>query len=381
MTSTNRSLFFGKNQMRGACGQLVNALVMLSYLTANVNLMAASETGNVGKDQIRRIWLSRQEKVTGVLVNWTETHVASSETFSEPPGTINREDGVFQFTVDLGIHKDQIRYEAPQQMRWDVEAKKLVPNAFISSFDGKENRDLTSSRDAPAQGRIRNDTKTYGARIAAVRPMLWSFRPLDVTMGGFDLTDFAFDDGVTEVADSKCQTISDGRARLYLDANRGYVIRKAVIHSPNGKPQIVFEVSYSQSELCEWMPASWQITMYDRQGKVIGNEWAEVNNLQINPTIGEEYFRTEFPVGTVVYDERENDPNKRQYVVQSPSVNRPILLSELGRKSFQDLMTSQPEDYPRRRISILLWCFLIANAIAISMFLGYCLHRKSRRRN
>jgi outer membrane lipoprotein-sorting protein len=156
-------------------------------------------------------------------------------------------------------------------------------------------------------------------------PIRWAFRGVD---------EFREHGPEGELHDTGKDTVIDGRHcreyrwiprqapvtrkhQLWLDVDRGYVLRRTRTTSPKG---IVtqLDVHYQERPPFGWVPVSWQSEEQMPDGEAVDTTKVEVLSMKLNEPVPSELFDIHLPAGTVVYDpENSRGDHLRRLRVQS----------------------------------------------------------------
>jgi len=161
------------------------------------------------------------------------------------------------------------------------------------------------------QGHIYAEKYCDARSDSDIKPIIWTFRPLDPNAGGRSRDTLTLHSPAQQLDGRECIVIKDKRfptrsSRCYVSAAAQYSPVKVTVTSPDGAE--VFhaqDIYYEKHEAHDVLvPVRWVTTTYGDQGNVRERVSATVDHFELNPAVDPSEFVIEFPRGTRVVDMR-----------------------------------------------------------------------------
>jgi len=247
---------------------------------------------------------------------------------------------------------------------------------FIETYDGKlrNTMNLSAKLDYGSGG---IHEKGQGLIVAtALFPLVLNYRIFTNSLSPHDPDGFRVVRRNVPIGELKCVLVeeppkpgSQSRAEFWLDPGNQYRIVRHQAYVELTQPLSRIDIDYQEVDDpgVRWLPSQWQET---RTGHISGSAVTRLVDYELNPAIPAEEFRIDFPVGTIVYDDRlpREDAN---FVIQKDGTWRLITKAERssGTVTHDAVMNTPPGEalaYRSRQIwrVILVACLLTGLAVA-----------------
>lgn len=312
-------------------------------------------SGSVTRTQLVDAWRERQRRIRSLKITWRQKDTLQKGFWGDPaidpditkpnpPKDINV-DSSYSVALDEGC----VRYELDTQV-WSSEDQGLVPDKYVSTFDGE-----TAARHFPSRRGFPTATinlEKSGGDYANVnmRALLLFCRPISPeSLGRTPLADFAIQPSKSVIAGRSClvfeprsasKSPGGGAVSLYVDPAREFITLRCVCSGTKttGERFIGYQIDvwYQHDARHGWVPAGWKL-IYGVGAQQSGT--AKVTDYSVNPKIAPAHFTlTDLPPGTWVTDRRTG----KHWVVRQEQPNRPILEAELGVVAYERLLDTEP---------------------------------------
>lgn len=272
----------------------------------------------------------------------------------------------------VAIRGSQMRYwyDRPQ---WDPVGKKLYDESYVDAFDGKRFLRLfipASGQAAYPLAQIRAVSESESAIQFPIAPIFLTFRGTQKQFRQ-SIDDYKLSNRITNVGSRPCVELIHGAASaqqqdvLYLDQERGYIVRKAVLF--NGQPLWQLDITYQPDAVVGWVPKSWEY-LIRLSSEAQPNESARytVTKYEINPSLEDSDFTLTFPPRSRVLD--HSSGKQIQYVIQEGGEKgRAIPLDQ--NPTYDEL--NQPAPRFSRHLLLVVWGATLALAVGGFFWLRY----------
>lgn len=328
------------------------AVIGLASCTACAGPVRAEP--DVTVNQVTSMWKTRQAKFHTVKYAWTERDTLPKGSIQKPnaplrPGfeglTIPPEDITYDVPYQLALDGDKMRYSY-EGKAWSVEKKSLLPDPYISVFDGSVSKIFHPSGYTQwPVGIIRPEKRNVDSRNYHVKSLLLAFRPLPTTTGSFSPSDFTISKERALLQNKECivlqQPLRAGvtSQTLWLDPSRNLVVLR-YMESRSGKVGLKLDIQYTNDPDSGWIPASWECLASNPNGSLQEAFAATVTTYKINGPISPDEFQIDFPPGTRVRDQRPN-ATVPEYIVRKDGSKRSLPSEDIG-ASYEQLVSSEP---------------------------------------
>jgi hypothetical protein len=233
------------------------------------------------------------------------------------------------FEKSLMFDGKRMRYVAEGPFHAVSDARDLSPRQLISVFDGEESKVYWPPRTTHGNGFILSQKSNRESRHVSAKPVLFTYRPVDKSMGGFTAEDYSVGSSTAVVGEHFCIVLEtapterrDKVVSLCVDPDSDFVIRR---HTISNAGQVVqqTDVSYSFEAANGWVPSTWKTTWFS-DGRIVDSTVCTLTRHFFNMPSNIKSFRVTFAPGTLVADER----SRIDYIVRADGSRRIILPGE-----------------------------------------------------
>ena len=272
-------------------------------------VLAGGAHGQTTLAEIKAVLEKRQERLESCTFKWVEVQVYEPASLIDPgAGVLFRlnanaaRTGVpaatttFAAVKEFAIKGSMARYTAPQ-ISIDASGEIHLVD-YVSSYDGKQSRYLSSPSDGPAHGAITVDTRNRDTPSRDLSPLLLALRPLDARLCGVNLDYSKIVRQSVMIDGADCVELQYRQMHLWLDRARGFAVRR--MSSGNR----TFSIACTKHSPDVWLPRSWQIVENNRAGRA-QSITAKVKACLLDTNLEEKDFRLDFPVGASIRHEQD----------------------------------------------------------------------------
>jgi hypothetical protein len=245
----------------------------------------------------------------------------------------------------------------------------------LATFDGVETMKLNTTTviDTPPNGIILERPESPMAAFNLYRPLLWHYRITQTELGGSLGADELMDTGDTGTIDGRQCVIFQQQGRriqqYWVELGQKSCLRRYIWLNSDRTPQMSIDISYSNDSEHGPIPEKWMIRQYEEDSQIAQQEEVLVRTSELNANIDSSEFRIEFPVGTMVQDERA----RNHYIVRAGGAKRLITMQELtSRISYEQLRDSEPGAafLPRRSTFAIVMLVLTTIVVLVLIWLS-----------
>lgn len=295
---------------------------------------------------VRKTWVARETKFKSFDVAWNEmlTTPRGMRGRSGRGEPIPSETVTHAISHRLACDGNRVRWTRSGQ-QWDLEANDFIRKDFTRVFDGQERREFFQS---PQQrggrgGGFLNDDGIFDGGDWHIQPVILTFRPLAIVLGGIDLNVWHLTEQRGTVSDIPCRILQWTRTehvfeRLWLaDAEDFRILRRELFVTDALRTRIdmVCEGRVGNELACK----SWTYADLAEDGTVRESATTIDPRVLTNTPIPAAEFVFQFPTGTIVTHERTN----QRAVARTDGSLRPVANGELvAGISPEELMTMPP---------------------------------------
>jgi hypothetical protein len=301
--------------------------------------------------QINEAWRSREQRTKSLVFDWQEAELITkgSRCFTTVEGNpivykpvfYPPHDVTYEYKRRLKVDRQKMRYES----RGPMEVQELgvyLPRWYLSLSDGNVaktffDKDESGDERSHASGFIRDPPKQIDAEFLQLRAILVSYRPFTMNLGeDYDLSKYLMRGTGVTIHERDCVVLtgtSKGmwQNRLWIDSEREFVpVRWQSI--VQGVLRIQLDVEYEHDASYGWVPCAWKWSCYGHPdagqpvGKLTEQGSAHVTRHELNVHIPGSEFVFDFPVGTYVGDERNNE----HYILRKGGEKRIVTEGEMA---------------------------------------------------
>jgi hypothetical protein len=217
---------------------------------------------------------------------------------------------------------------------------------------------------------VSKDPKCTPARLPPGRPMLIVYRPLDATIGVFDVGKLALTDSKSEVEGQPCLLVKHAEDMIWVDPAKDFVpTRYRAIEG--GVTWQWIDITYAADVQHGWIPKFWKQVVAP-SGTIWNTTTLEVVEYKIGAdSVSDETFTVQYPPGTWVRDYIHD----KSWIVREDGSRRMVLKSEDG-KDYKDLIESPTPNLTRRRFP---WLAAVGGLVLV-LLVAVCCYRARKRR-
>jgi len=200
-----------------------------------------------------------------------------------------------------------------------MNVRRFVEHHSFASSDGHASRSFIAAEDLASApfGVEHHNGQCKEITLVEYGPLLWSFRATDPMResGRFVAEEWSVSNAREELDGVECVVLKRTYERPRVDEawfapGQGFSLVQ-YRRFDKGQLTLQIDVEHSRDNDHGWVPATWKITSMLPDGKLDWLMSGTVKEYAINLTIDPQTFAPEFPVGTVVRDERTDS----QYLV------------------------------------------------------------------
>lgn len=283
-----------------------------------------------------KAWQARQERFRSFRVEW-HSHFLGVP-FAMPfvnggiQGRNKTEERIRRHT--LVIDGNKMLY-IEEVIGRSADDREVSEHKDITSFDGTVSKSLWLRGPdlRPVQGMIHAE-KYCNARTANdIKPIIWTFRPLDPHAGGRSREMLVLQSPVQTPDGRECIVIKDKRfptrsSLLYVSAASHYSLLKTSTTANDTQVLGTHDISYEQHDAHDVLvPVRWVTTSYGDKGNVRERVSATVDRYELNPAVDPIEFQIQFPPGTNAVDMRARRLPKQKPGVPTAQSKPPITIT------------------------------------------------------
>jgi hypothetical protein len=268
----------------------------------------------------------RQEAVKTLAVEFTVTQSIPQGGIAKALGPpLNEPFPDHETTVEsknrLLIDGDKVRYEE-NHVHFFKPGRDVIQLKKVYVYDGSATTTLFPplTGDGVPSGVINTADQDFTSPV--LDPIGHTFRPMNRLLFSLPIAAMQRSGATLSIDEDACEELvfepprTPGTSKemdaYYLDTTKDYVVRR-IVHKLADLPSRQHEISYRRDDAQRWVPATWEIKEYARDGQVRAATKVVVTNLRINEAIRPEEFGIKFPEGSRLY----NQNNNKNYQVQA----------------------------------------------------------------
>jgi hypothetical protein len=288
-------------------------------------LAAFSRASPLSADELEttlKAWQARQERFRSLRVEW-HSHLLGMP-FAMPlvkggiPGRNKTEEKLRRHT--LVIDGDKMLY-IEEVVGRSTDNREVSEHKEISSFDGTVSKSLwlRGADLRPVQGNIHAEKYCNARSANDIKPIIWTFRPLDPHAGGRSRDTLVLHSPAQRLDGRECIVVKDKRfptrsSLSYVSASMHFSPVRVTVTSPDGAEVFnAHDVSYEEHDANDVLvPVRWVTTSYGDKANVRERVSATVDHFELNPAVDPSEFQIQFPPGTNVVDMRARNKPRRK---------------------------------------------------------------------
>jgi hypothetical protein len=316
-------------------------LCSLAFLYGAVRTHAESDTETV--KTILRDWTARRDATktfhyVAALGQIEKVVHGPTDVFGQPesPGsTVSDEAFTKMMTFSYDNGKIAFRLEGEG---WSEERQAKVHYLFHNAFNGRDFIRRMGQAES-FHGQIEHPNAPPLVLTNATDHMaIWlTFDPVGLLnrLGG-DVEKMQIARRDVECDGRKCTEVllPPGRARLFLDPARGYLLVRFV-REGNGRIHSDLHMKYNHQKEHGWVLSEWVAKSFDSRGEISDERNFVVQECEVNTNLAKKLFEIDFSAGTKV---SEVTPNGRRYFVSEGHGT----LKPLSKEEFAAIPSGRP---------------------------------------
>ena len=338
----------------------------------------SSSTSDPDVVTVLEAWRERLSTVKSVRLEWTERRIYAKGSIVPPEDTeglgfppkvektgVPQDDLVQQVENELLLDGAKMRYTSHNPAI--SETGEVSFKQYTSSYDGVSSRMLSSEGPGDSglnEGRLLDDPQNTDSHAWPLMPMLMHLAPLKQRgVGTFEAAGWQIAARQVIVGDAACLHLENGIHHVWVDPERRYAILRWQLVYPDGRISLQADINHQPDPLLGSLPEKWKIDSFsaDGKGRVEQSIEAELTDYQLDPKLGKNDFRVEFPANTHVVDE----PNQNEFIIDKQGRAGP-------RVPIGQIQLGEPENQRSR--------YLLVVILAVCLIVGIPLWRYQRKK-
>jgi hypothetical protein len=238
----------------------------------------------------------------------------------------------------LVVDGSSMRYER-QGMEWADAIKDTAPQTMISTFDGRQSKQLfkRDREDDLVHSRafVNNNGKHPEAHNLYLSPIIRHFRPISSDFGVIHPTQLVSAGPDEVVRGLKCHVLKDPNSdnlrscKFWVASEQGMAIVRYVSYFQD-RVENQAEITFRKDDILGWIPAKWSAVRMGGKGAQVLDSCAMVlERCEVNLAVPAGTFDVAFPAGTEVIDY----PKRKTFLVKPGGSWREIQEIERQRKA------------------------------------------------
>jgi hypothetical protein len=232
----------------------------------------------------------------------------------ESKATVPAEDTTLESISRLVLDGVKVRYE-DRQPRWHIPTGRLDRAEALAVYDGMSPAVFypagTGPSDRSPTGVLPTATSKAFAFVRApeINPITYALRGLSPALVPVSLADFKPTGAVLPIGRTRCtEYVNRGpqlSRNMWVDRAADYSVRRIQL-SRRGHLETQIDIRYRQENGAGWLPSSWHVSSYGRDGTLLITTDIDVVDARVNEPVAAEEFGLRFPEGTKVFRGGDN---------------------------------------------------------------------------